>query len=1103
MPDRLSAEALTTALGGRYRLSRELGSGGMSTVYAAWDEETGREVALKVLLPELSRTVGADRFAREIEIATNLRHPHILPVYGSGSAEEILYYTMPVVEGETLRDRLDREGQLAIEESLEIARQVSGALHYAHEQGVVHRDIKPENIMLSDGGAVVMDFGIARAVEEAGGDRLTETGLAMGTPAYMSPEQAEGSGRVDGRSDQYSLACVLYEMLAGHPPFQGRSSQIVLNRAAKDPVPPLSSARRTVPVPVEAVIERALSKVAADRFASAEGFGEALTLAERGVTPPGVTPGHVTPGGVTPWELGRATNVWTELARRRVYQVAVSYLVVAWAVVQVAEATFGPLEVPLEWHRWLIWALVGGFPVAVALSWLYEVTPRGVRRTVAVGVTPPDELQIPKPRLSVSAAVAVIGVVGVIAYASGIRIVTTGGANAEIEPLPRDADYGLHAIIPFNVSDDLGSYRMSLVDLLHPHFNRAGSAMDAAEVRAAWREVAGADTADVGLIQVRRIARRVGAPWAVHGGLRRTPSGLTLSARRVLVETGQVFGEATLEVAEGDSERALAMLAARLLGEAPQHILEETPTAAISAYNAGVRAEPDFVAAIPNYEQALALDPQFGSAAYRLYYANINAGRGVRHSPLAVRAWELRPRMAKWESDYLLLDYGYAGPGGEIPRSERLAMLDSLTAVGGHHYLIWQIYLVQLQRAGAPLGLPEWRRRAVNAADSALARMPPNHNTAPWVRQTRYEIARDGGEADSAEVNRYGREWAFGYHHAPGWALLAEWRWAIESGDTVAVREMLPRFDEVSVDPRTILDLSLANGYPLDLGAEAAVAATEERATTGPQYARAAIWRVRLETLRGRLGAAVQALEDLRGEGHDPWEPRTRAAYLGLIEPTTRDAVRDLVSGFYLATDTAAVPNFDSMDNPFDRLCMRDIWETAVDARYDRPSKNGARLDDMTWLPRWGSARQMYEAHHCDPTAAAIVEQRSGGEAGNSVAALERLANLDSPGWTGGALAPLTAARLYLERDELEPALEILGRPAGVRDPIFLPAFLFLEAQAADRAGQGERAVTTAARYLTLRTRPDSLAIGDVRQVCDILSRHGAPGDAAAFDQCG
>ncbi len=282
--------SLESALQGRFVIEREIGQGGMATVYLARDAKTGRRVALKVLFPELAATVTGERFLREIEYGARLAHPRIVPILDSGQADGFVYFAMPYVEGESLRQRLERERRLLVPEALEITRQVATALEHAHEQGLVHRDMKPANIMLSPEGAVVMDFGIARAVDEAGGDRLTEAGLAMGTPEYMAPEQADGRDAVDGRADLYGLACVLYEMLAGEPPFLGASAKTVLSRHARDPVPPLSSARPDVTGPVEAVLNRALAKVPADRFRSGGQLAQALEMAEQGVTPRGVTP---------------------------------------------------------------------------------------------------------------------------------------------------------------------------------------------------------------------------------------------------------------------------------------------------------------------------------------------------------------------------------------------------------------------------------------------------------------------------------------------------------------------------------------------------------------------------------------------------------------------------------------------------------------------------------------------------------------------------------------------------------------------------------------------------------------------------------------------
>jgi TolB-like protein/tetratricopeptide (TPR) repeat protein len=267
--------AFADALGDRYVLERELGRGGMATVYLARDLKHGRLVALKVLRPELGAMLGADRFLREIRLTATLQHPHILPLLDSGEAAGQFFYVMPFIEGESLRQRLSREGQLPLDEALRFTREVAEALDYAHDQGIIHRDIKPENILLSRGHALVADFGIALAVSSAGRERLTETGLSLGTPAYMSPEQATADPKLDGRSDQYSLACVVYEMLAGEPPYTGPTAQAIIAKRFSEPVPHLSTVR-AVPAAVEAAVTRALARAPADRFATAGEFAAAL-----------------------------------------------------------------------------------------------------------------------------------------------------------------------------------------------------------------------------------------------------------------------------------------------------------------------------------------------------------------------------------------------------------------------------------------------------------------------------------------------------------------------------------------------------------------------------------------------------------------------------------------------------------------------------------------------------------------------------------------------------------------------------------------------------------------------------------------------------------
>src|SRR5512143_3066402 len=261
---------LKESLSERYDIKREIGAGGMATVYLARDIRHDRPVALKLLNPELGAVLGVERFLAEIRVTANLQHPNLLPLFDSGEAEGLLYYVMPYVDGESLRARLDREKQLPVDEAIRISIAIANALQYAHSHGVIHRDLKPENILLQEGQPVIADFGIALAVSNAGGGRITQTGISLGTPQYMSPEQATGDRVIDGRTDIYSLGAVLYEMLTGEPPHTGPTAQAIIARVMTEQPRPVSITRRNVPVHVESAVARALEKLPADRFQTAE-----------------------------------------------------------------------------------------------------------------------------------------------------------------------------------------------------------------------------------------------------------------------------------------------------------------------------------------------------------------------------------------------------------------------------------------------------------------------------------------------------------------------------------------------------------------------------------------------------------------------------------------------------------------------------------------------------------------------------------------------------------------------------------------------------------------------------------------------------------------
>jgi Tol biopolymer transport system component len=315
---------LTAALEDRYRIERELGEGGMATVYLAEDLRHQRQVAIKVLKPELAAVLGGERFVQEITTTAQLQHPHILPLFDSGTADGFLFYVMPYVEGETLRDKLDRETQLGVDEAVRITREVADALDYAHRRGVIHRDIKPENILLHDGRPMVADFGIALAVSAAAGGRMTETGMSLGTPYYMSPEQATADKQITGRADIHSLASVLYEMLTGEPPHTGSSAQAVIMKIIAETPRPVSELRKSVPPNVAAAVMMALEKLPADRFETARAFADALT--DPGFTTMTTASGGTAGGGLR--LLGRELS-WRSLA-------------LALAVVVIAQA-FGSL----------------------------------------------------------------------------------------------------------------------------------------------------------------------------------------------------------------------------------------------------------------------------------------------------------------------------------------------------------------------------------------------------------------------------------------------------------------------------------------------------------------------------------------------------------------------------------------------------------------------------------------------------------------------------------------------------------------------------------------------------------------------------------------
>ena len=363
---------LNAALEGRYAIERELGEGGMATVYLADDLKHNRKVALKVLKPELAAVVGAERFLAEIETTANLTHPHILPLHDSGEADSFLFYVMPYLEGETLRNRIDREHQLPVDEGVALASKVAGALQHAHEHGVIHRDIKPANILLQDGEPVVADFGIALALGVAGGTRLTETGLSVGTPFYMSPEQATGDQAVGASTDTYALGSVLYEMLVGEPPYPGTTAQAVLGKIISGKPVSATEHRPSIPANVDAAIRRALEKLPADRFTSAQHFVRALADE------------HFRYGELATAGTGVGVGPWKRLSIGLAGLATVLTLALAWLLLRPEPPQLVSRQI-LSTEGWL-----GAEPVGL----LAALAPDGSSVILPVGMGPNDDWQL-------------------------------------------------------------------------------------------------------------------------------------------------------------------------------------------------------------------------------------------------------------------------------------------------------------------------------------------------------------------------------------------------------------------------------------------------------------------------------------------------------------------------------------------------------------------------------------------------------------------------------------------------------------------------------------------------------------------------------------
>jgi tetratricopeptide (TPR) repeat protein len=632
VPDRLIA-----ALADRYAIAQEVGSGGMATVYLAEDLKHRRHVAIKVLRPELADALGPDRFLREIEIAARLDHPHILPLYDSGEADGFLFYVMPYVEGESLRDRIERERQLPTEDAIQIAREVADALSYAHSRDVVHRDIKPENILLAGGHARVADFGIARAITEAGGERLTGTGLAIGTPTYMSPEQAAGSHELDGRSDLYSLGCVLHEMLAGHPPFTGPIGSLVHQHLVADP-PSITTLRPAVPPQVAAALERVLAKTPADRFNPAAQFADAL----RPLPPVTST---VAPTAMAGIGLSPVRSVGV-------------FALSAVAVLSVCYILVRELGLPAWVFIWAIALLVIGLPIVVATSLVQRGRVAGAgasggvrgllswRNTLMGGGIAFGALTL------VTAGYAASRVLGI--GPAGTLLAT--GAISERERI---------ILADFDNRTDDPSHSATVTELLRIGLSRsqAVSVLDPTQV-ARILQLMARDPADGISDSIAMIAaERGGIKAVVTGEIVSVGSGYSISARLVSVSGEVLTAQQASARNEDDIVNAVDELSLALrerFGESLRTIAQARPLeqvttrshTALRVFSQGLQAwnQGDIARSMQLLEEAIALDTTFAMSYRKLAIILSNQDeRRARAVEAATKAYQFRDRLTERE----------------------------------------------------------------------------------------------------------------------------------------------------------------------------------------------------------------------------------------------------------------------------------------------------------------------------------------------------------------------------------------------------------------------------------------------------------------------
>lgn len=664
-------ESLKAALADRYQIEREIGSGGMATVYLARDLKHNRQVAVKVLDPDLAERLGAERFLREIELAANLTHPHILPLFDSGEAGGFLFYVMPFIEGESLRSRLTKEKQLPVEDAVQIIREIADALAYAHEKGVIHRDVKPANVMLEAGHAVLADFGVAHAVAEAKEDRLTRTGTSLGTPTYMSPEQATGEQDLDGRSDQYALGCVLFEILAGHPPFTGAQVEAVVRQHLTEQPPSVTQARPAVTEEVVAVINRALAKNPADRFKTTGEMAAALAL----TTKPAQEGAKATP-----------------LYERPIWQVLAGWAVASLVVFGASGTLTDVVGLP-SWVSTVTGLIcLAALPLVLATALVQRRVPRGFE-TPSAAPLPGYHTRLTWRTVgfAVGGAFVLLGT-GTLGYlgmrAIGIGPVSTLMAQGVLEE--RDV------LIVADFLDHTGdpTLALALTEAIRTDLTQSPTVrmMSPGEMTAALQRMERVPHGQVTSIVAREIAMREGVKAVLAGEINAAGTGYLLTAQLVSAESNEIL--TAVRVTARDSTQvidAIDELSARLrerIGESLRTIhrspsLSRVTTASLPAlrrYSRALEAEDqgNVDRALALLEEAVVLDTAFAMAYRKLgiMMGNRMLSRAGTIDALT-RAYQHRERLTEREG-YLASASYYRSVTGEDERAIQAyeAMLD-------------------------------------------------------------------------------------------------------------------------------------------------------------------------------------------------------------------------------------------------------------------------------------------------------------------------------------------------------------------------------------------------------------------------------------------